>query len=139
MAHGDYDYAAELFLGCVKTDSSNPFYVQGFLENLKKKYGTDKKGTTRSQFRKLKARGTMKQAVGEEKWEEVVLSRLDVLLANPWDLTTLKAMATASAKMGEDGAAIVYLKTALESDSNDPDANRQLSDVLARLESDEAP
>ena len=134
MVREDYDYAAQLFLLCIRADWSNLAYVQSFLENLKKRYDNDVRGTAHSQFLNLKARTAVKQAVNKENWEEVIRSGLQVLMGNPWDTPTLKAMATASERMREYGPGIAYLKTALEYDSKDPEVNRQLSVALARLE-----
>lgn len=138
MVREDYHYAAELLLACVRADRSNFSYVQSFLESLKKRYGNDVRGIAHSRFSGLKARTAVKQAVNKENWEEVILSGLQVLMVNPWDTPTLKAMATASERMREYGPGIAYLKTALEYDTKDPEVNRQLSVALARLENHDA-
>ena len=44
MAGENYDYATVLFSQCVFGDPENRAYVQGFLGNLQKKYGNNRKG-----------------------------------------------------------------------------------------------
>ena len=68
---------------------------------------------------------------------EVILNGLQVLRYNPWDIPALRAMGTASEKMGDGELEIAYLKTALECDPKDPNVDRQLAAALARQQNED--
>lgn len=123
MAKGEYDYAADLFEQSILGDPSNPAYLQCFMENNKFKYPCNEIRCALAQLKSQRPRKAMNEAAGQEKWEDVIRNGLTVLKVNPWDIPALRAMATASAKMGADDSEMAYLKYALEADPKDPDVN----------------
>ena len=139
MAGENYDYATVLFSQCVLGDPENKAYVQGFLGNLQRKYGNNKKGATLAQFKEFGARTAMKKALAQSHWEDVLKHGLAVLKINPWDVATLTAMASAAegivplyggAEFSE--CQMLYLKTALEANSKDPEVNRLCGIALGK-------
>ena len=84
-AAGDFDYASELFEQCVVGDPGNFPYVSGFIENLQKKYGNNRKGHPLAQFKERGSRSALKKALGQQQWDEAIGHGLKVLAVNPWD------------------------------------------------------
>ncbi len=110
-----------------------------FLGNLQKKYGNNKKGATLAKFQELGARASIRKAVAQSHWEDVLKYGLAVLKINPWDVAALTAMASAAegivalyggAEFSE--CQMLYLKTALEANSQDADVNRLCGIALGK-------
>ena len=81
----------------------------------------------------------MKKALAQSHWEDVLKHGLAVLKINPWDVATLTAMASAAegivplyggAEFSE--CQMLYLKTALEANSKDPEVNRLCGVALGK-------
>ena len=117
----NYDYAAVLFEQCVAGDPSNVTYVESFLENLKKKYGDNKRGSSLALMLGRRGREAVREALEREQWEGVIRNGLTVLALNPWAIPALRATATASEKMGAGESKTVYLRYAREASPEDPD------------------
>ena len=131
MAQENYDYATKLFTECVLGDPSNLSYVQSFLGNLQKKYDNNKTGSRLAKLKERGARGAIRKAARQEQWYDVISNGLKVLAVNPWDIPTLRAMATASEQMGDDEPEMAYLRAALAANSKDPNVNRHCAMALA--------
>ena len=142
-----FDYASELYKDCVKGDPGNLVYLQSFMTNLHKKYGSVKKLGPMVQFKERGARAAAKKAILQCDWDEVLQQGYAVLLVNPWDVPTLAGMATAcDAIMTQEGAsaAVTYgdcelylLKCAFDTfpkDKPDYDVCRQLAEALTKRE-----
>ena len=100
-----FDYASDLYTECVRGDPGNLEYLQSFMTNLHKKYGSVKKLGPMVQFKERGARTALKKAIAQCDWDEAMQQGYTVLLANPWDVPTLTAMATAcDAIMTQEGA-----------------------------------
>jgi len=142
-----FDYASDLYTECVQGDPGNLEYLQSFMTNLHKKYGSVKKLGPMVQFKERGARAAMKKAIAQSDWDEAIQQGIAVLLVNPWDAPTLTAMATACGGiMNQEGASaavtygdceLYYLKCAFDTFSKDkPDAEvcRQLAEALTKRE-----
>jgi len=129
-----YDYANDLFTECVVSDPVNLMYVQSFLDNLKKKYGNNKKGSSLAFIQGASTRRTVKKALGQEDWDGVIKAGCDALKLNPWDIPTLLSMAKATDRIGGNDPPIEtplhYLKCALEANSKDPEVNRECAKAM---------
>ncbi|MGO8750964.1 MAG: tetratricopeptide repeat protein [Thermoguttaceae bacterium] len=132
MRQENYDYATELFTQCVVGDPQNLLYVQGFLGNLKLKHKNNRKGDKLASMKTLRTRGVVKKAAMQKDWAAVIRTGLEVLKLNPWDVATLKIMASACAELGADDCQLAYLRVALETNPKDPDTNRVCGDALAK-------
>ncbi len=142
-----FDYASELYTECVQGDPGNLGYLQSFITNLHKKYGSAKKLGMGAQFRERGARSALKKAIAQCDWDEALQQGFSVLLVNPWDASTLTAMATAcegiltqegpSAAVTYGDCELFYLKCAFDTcpkDKPDYEICRQLAEALARRE-----
>lgn len=140
MAQENYDYATELFTQCVIGDPGNRTYVEHFLGNLQKKYNNNKYGSKLAQFKARGERSGIKKAKQQSDWDGVIRNGLEVLKVNPWDVSALIAMADACEQLAPEGeVTLVYLKTALEANSKDPEVNLQCAKALkARQQWDQA-
>ncbi|MGO9111251.1 MAG: tetratricopeptide repeat protein [Thermoguttaceae bacterium] len=146
-SQGKFDYASELYTECVRGDPGNLEYLQSFMTNLHKMYGSVKKLGPMVQFKERGARAAMKKAIAQCDWDEAIQQGISVLLANPWDVPTLTAMAKAcSGVLTQEGASaavtygdceLFYLKCAFDTFPRDkPDAEvcRQLAEALTLRE-----
>ncbi len=142
-----FDYAADLYSECVRGDPGNLEYLQSFMENLHKKYGSAKKLGPMVQFKERGARTALKKAIAQCDWDEAMRQGFTVLLANPWDVPTLTGMATACGNiMNQEGPSaavtfgdceLYFLKCAYDAAPKDkPDAEvcRQLAEALTKRE-----
>jgi tetratricopeptide (TPR) repeat protein len=134
----NYDYATELLTQCVVGDPSNVLYVRSYIENLQKKYGNNKKGAPLAQFKELGARSALKKAIGDGQWDEAVKHGLKILAVNPWDIPTLRSLATAAQNSaggewasGDGECELYYLKCALEAGSKEVETNKQCARAMA--------
>ncbi len=130
MAQESYDYATELFTQCVIGDPANLIYLQSFLGNLQKKYNNNKKGSKLARLRGAAAKASLKKCSMQKDWEGVINHGLDVLKLNPWDVSALMAMATATEELFCDECQLCYLKSALNTNSKDHDVNRACAIAL---------
>src|SRR5947209_6885293 len=80
----DYDQAQKLLSECVSQDPGNPIYVDGLLQNLKRKYKDNKKGSFFAGFTNKRA---FKKAAADKNWADVLQLGPRALQSNPWDLS----------------------------------------------------
>jgi tetratricopeptide (TPR) repeat protein len=120
----DFDYFTELLSQCVVGDPSNGAYVRAYIENLQKKYGNNKKGSSLAQLKEWGSRSALKKALAQEQWDEVIRHGLKILTVNPWDVTALTGMATAAGKSGDRDCELYYLRCATSANPKDPECNR---------------
>jgi tetratricopeptide (TPR) repeat protein len=132
MRQENYDYATELFTQCVLGDPGNLLYVQGFLGNLKQKYNNNKKGDKLAFMKVLGSKGMVKKASLQKDWGNLFKSGLEILKLNPWDVSTLTALAAACEELELYDAQLVYLRLALDADPKDPNINRTCGRALGR-------
>ena len=139
------DYASDLYTECVQGDPGNLEYLQCFMTNLQKKFGSVKKLGPMVQFKERGARAALKKAIAQSDWDEALQSGITVLLVNPWDVPTLTAMGTACGGiMNQEGPSaavtygdceLYYLRCAFETfpkDKPDADVCRQLAEALSK-------
>ena len=142
-----FDYASDLYTECVRGDPGNLEYLQSFMTNLHKKYGSAKKLGPMVQFKERGARAALKKAIAQCDWDEAIQQGFAVLLVNPWDVPTLTAMATAcggimtqegpSAAVTYGDCELYYLKCAFDTfpkDKPDYEVCRQLAEALTKRE-----
>ncbi|HEV3136497.1 MAG TPA: tetratricopeptide repeat protein, partial [Pirellulales bacterium] len=132
-AKGDFDYATDMFVSCLKEDPGNQIYIRQFLVNLAKKYNDNKKGSKLAGIKGATVKGSIFKAARSKDWKAVMASGLEMLKLNPWDISTLTALATACDGMDNHEAELVYLKWALDVNSKDAEVNRLCGRTLARL------
>ncbi len=86
--------ATDLLADCVLADPGNLTYIQKFIDSLQKKYGNKEGIGPMSKFKEIGARCALKDAISHGWWDEALKYGLAVLQADPWDVSTLTAMAT---------------------------------------------
>lgn len=126
----DFDYVTDLLIQCVTGDPSNPIYIRAYIENLHKKYGNNRKGSTLAQFKERGARSAMKKALAQGLWDETIQHGLKVLTVNPWDMLSLTGMASAAGKLGDRDCELFFLQAALMGTPKDPACNRLFAIAL---------
>jgi tetratricopeptide (TPR) repeat protein len=130
---GDHDYANKLFSECVVEDPANLVYLQSFLANLQKKYGDNKKGARLAGLKLKSLRSHLTKAAGKGDWPSALQSGCAALALNPWDISTLLAMAEACDELGIDECQLYYLRWAMDVDPKDVAVNRHAALTLQRM------
>ena len=80
----------------------------------------------------LYAKGAIKKTTLQKDWNGVLKHGMELLKLNPWDTSTLSAMATACGELEFDDAQLAYLRQALEVNIKATEINRQAGRALAR-------
>ncbi len=138
-AANNFDYATELFSQCALGDKNNSAYWQSFFGNLRKKYNNNKKGVKFAAVRTGKQRAAVKTCRLQKNWDGIFRHGLEVLKLDPWDVSTLMAMAAAGEALELDEVPLIFLHSALEVARKDPDVNRAAGYALrARQQFDQA-
>jgi len=71
-----------------------------------------------------KPRASLKKDRLQKHWDALIKNGLEVLKYNPWDATTLTALAEATDHYEFDEVPLIYLRTALDANPKDPEINR---------------
>ena len=129
----DFDYANKLFTQCVVEDPGNLVYLQSFLTNLQKKYGDNRKGSRLAGLKIKSKRSLLNKAAGKGEWETALQAACAALSLNPWDLSTLSALATAYEQLQSDECELYCLRCALHADPKSIEVNRQAGLTLQRM------
>jgi tetratricopeptide (TPR) repeat protein len=127
------EYAHDLYTQCLIDDPANLIYLQQLMANLAQMYGNNKKGSKFAALRITPARMALTKAVGKGQWRDAFQSAADALKWNPWDTTTLLALADAYERLACDECQLFVLRWALDAAPKDPTANRRAAMTLARL------
>jgi len=133
VAKGDHDYANQLLSQCVSEDPANLIYLQSFLSNLQKKYNDNKKGAKFSGLKLKSHRSTLSKAAAGGDLPAAFQAGCAALALNPWDTTTLLALAAACQQLDIRECQLFYLRWALDVSNKDPQVNRQAALALQRM------
>ena len=132
-AKGERDYANDLLSQCVVEDPGNLIYLQHFLANLAQKYGNNKTGARLAGLKIKSGRNALKKATERDNGAKRFKAAVDALKVNPWDATTLLALADACQQIGSPESEIFLLRWALDVDPKDPVVNRRAAIGFARM------
>ncbi len=124
----DFDYAHSMFAQCVVRDPSNLSYVDAMFDNLKLQYEGKKK-----KLRVKENRQPFKKAQQAQEWRNVLKQGPKLLKDNPWDVATLRGMASACEALQFNEVELRYLKMALDANPKDVDINIHCATSLARM------
>lgn len=130
---GDHDYAHDLFTQCVVEDPANLIYLQHLLGNLAQKYGNTKKGSKLSGLKSKSSRMSLSKAAGKGHWSDAFHAACDALKHNPWEISTLLAIADAYEQIGCQECQLYALRWALDVDPKDVTVNRRAGQALAAM------
>jgi tetratricopeptide (TPR) repeat protein len=132
LARGEknHDYAHAMFAECVLHDPGNLRFVESMVQNLRA--AAPKRVSSRFKLRRGGSR-TLRAAMHRHDWAAVLHTGIDLLRANPWDVTTLRAMAEACAALHHNEVELVYLKQALDAEPKNVDVNRHCARSLGRM------
>lgn len=129
----DFDYANQLLTQCVAEDPSSVVYLNAFLANLQKKFGSNKKASPLAALKIKSHRSALAKAADKGHWQAAFEAGCAALAVHPWDQATLIAMAQACNTLGIDEAQLTYLKWALGADPKHAEVNRQAAMALQRM------
>jgi len=133
VAKGEHDYASDLLTQCVIEDPGNLIYLQHFLANLAQKFHNNKTGARLAGLRIKSGRSALVKATGKGQWREAFQAATDALKFNPWDTSTLLALADACQQIGSVETEVFLMRWALDVAPKDPTVNRRAAIAFARL------
>lgn len=131
-AAANFDYAIELLSRCVTGDPGNLVYAQNLLGTMYKKFNNNKKGSKLASLRGAGGKAAVKKSQMQKDWAGVIRAGIELLKLNPWDASTLTAMADACERLDHDDAQLAYLRAALNANIKDAEINRLAGKALAR-------
>ncbi|MBM4069034.1 MAG: tetratricopeptide repeat protein [Planctomycetes bacterium] len=126
---GNHDYGIQLLLTCCKLDPASIIYRQTLRQTVKSKYQNNMRGSSLAAVSTLPAKMRLRKARRREDHIGVLEHAEQILVSNPWDVSTQLIMAESFAALELIDLAIWTLDQARQKDGNDPNVNR----ALARL------
>jgi tetratricopeptide (TPR) repeat protein len=137
LKHGvksNFDYAHDLYVGCLLGDLANVTYYKALIDNLYKKFGGKKKESKLGGwFGGGSGVGNLKKFEASKDWNGMIKAGLAALKSNPWDSAVFIKMAEAAAKLHLLDTQLAFLKGARNGSPKDPDVNRTCAKVLAAV------
>jgi hypothetical protein len=125
----NYEYAHTMFAECVLHDPGNLTFVETLLRNLRLIHPRP----TRRSILGGRTDQTLKQTIARKELSKAFQIGVELLKANPWDTTTLSALAEACSQFHFNDVELVYLKQALEANPKDVKVNQHCARSLARV------
>jgi serine/threonine protein kinase len=129
LAADNYDYGIHLLLSCCKLDPTNLQYRRVLRQTAKAKYDHNQRGSRFAWLTSLPARTRLKTAKRAEDYLKVLEYGEEVLMHNPWDVSTHMEMAQAAEALGLENLAVWLLEEARDKDSGHIDINRALAQL----------
>lgn len=129
-AERHFEYAHELFAQCVMHDAGNIAFVEAMVQNLRVK--TPHVAKSMLILRRGGSR-ELKKGLQNREWTVVFREGIRLLKIDPWDVTTLRAMAEACATLHHNEVELVYLKQALDAEPKNIEVNRHCARSLQRM------
>jgi tetratricopeptide (TPR) repeat protein len=126
---GNLDYGIQLLVNCCLIDPGNPTYRQALRQAQKAKYQNNLKGQNLAFLTTLRAKVQLKAGQKRGSHLKVLEHGEQVLMRNPWDVSTHLAMAEAFENLELAGMAIWTLEQIRQVAPAHPKVNR----TLARL------
>jgi tetratricopeptide (TPR) repeat protein len=119
-----------MFAECALNDAGNLQFAESMIQNLR----AMKPHVKRSKFGLRRGGGhAFRKALRGKEWNVVLRTGIDRLKDDPWDVTTLRAMAEACAALHYNEVELVYLKQALDAEPKSADVNRHCARSLGRM------
>lgn len=132
IASGNLDYGLQLLLNCCTIDPANPIYRQTLRQTQKTKYQNNLKGQSLAFLTNLRAKVKMKAALKTGNYVKVLEHGEQVMMRNPWDISTSLAMARAFEELELTGLALWTLDQVRHVDVNNPKINRPLARLFEK-------
>jgi tetratricopeptide (TPR) repeat protein len=130
---GERDYAHDLYTQCLIDDPANLIYLQHLLANLSQKFGNSKKGSTFTAIKITRPRMALSKAADKGQWREAFEAAAEALKLNPWDISTLLAVAEAYEAVKADECQLFVLRWAMDASPKDVNVNRSAGRLLGRM------
>lgn len=126
----NYDYAHIMFAECVRRDPGNLQFVDAMVKNLRART----RHPNKTRFTLFRRHGrTLRKAAQRNDWDYLFYKGVDLLRVDPWDVSTLRAMADACAQLHHNEVELVYLKQALDAEPRNVEVNRHCARSLGRM------
>ena len=133
LATGNFDYGIDLLRKCCLTEPGSIVYRQALRHAQKGKYQDNQKGQSLAFWRSLPAKLRLQAAVGTKNYIKALEYAEEILTRNPWDESTLLALAEALEGLGLLDQALWTLDQARKSNPKSVRVNRRLAIVLEKL------
>jgi serine/threonine protein kinase len=127
LADGNHEYGIHLLLSCCKLDPNNLEYRRVLRQTEKTKYANNRRGGRFAWLTSLPARTRLKNAKRAKEYVKVLAHGEEVLVHNPWEVSTHMDMAEAAEALGLTQLAVWLLEEARDKDALHGDLNRALA------------
>jgi serine/threonine protein kinase len=127
LADGNYEYGVHLLRSCCRLDPAHLQYRRTLRKTEKAKYDNNRRGARFAWLTSLPARTRLKTAKRGGEHLKVLECGEEVLMHNPWDVSTQMDMAQAAEELGLEQLAVWLLEEARENDALNTDINRALA------------
>lgn len=129
---GNYDYAIQLLLGCIRLVPDHFVFRQTLRRTQKAKFSNNLRGSRLAFLTTFRTRAKLKNAKRTRSYREVLEYGETILSKNPWDVGVQMDMAEAADALGLMEHAVFILTEARQKDPNDPTLNRALARLLEK-------
>jgi hypothetical protein len=127
LADGNHEYGIHLLLSSCKLDPANLEYRRVLRQTEKTKFANNQRGGRFAWLTSLPARTRLKNAKRAREYVKVLACGEEVLVHNPWEVSTHMDMAEAAEALGLAQLAVWLLEEAREKDALHGDLNRALA------------
>lgn len=127
ISTGNHDYGIRLLLSCCKLEPGNLIYRQTLRRTEKAKYRNNLRGHWMAWLMTMGASGKVRRAMRASNYAKVLELGEAVLLRNPWDIPTQRAMAKAADSLGLLDMAVWNLEQARQTGPRHLELNRDLA------------
>lgn len=129
VTKGNFDYAVDCFLKCVKLLPERLVYRQALRGAEMKHYNNNGKGAAMAKMKMMTAISRMQLNKSRKKWSEVMEAAEDALVYNPWDAKVLYDLAYAANQAQMLETATWLAENAASIDKESADLYRLLGDL----------
>jgi tetratricopeptide (TPR) repeat protein len=132
IATGNHDYGIQLLRTCCKLDPANLIYRQALRQTEKAKFKNNMRGSRFALLTNTAAKVRVKAALRSGEYLKVLEYGEDVLVRNPWDVSTQMTMSVAAEALGQIDLAVWCLEQARQKNPQDVTVNRALARAYER-------
>lgn len=133
IARGDFDYGIQLLLNCCKLDPGNAGFRKMLRATEKIKHKNNMKGNRFAAVTTATTKLRLKKALHAEDYLRVLELAEEILVSNPWDVSTQMALGKAFSAFGNYEMAVWSLEQAYQKAPEDLKVQRALARMYEKV------
>ncbi|MBI5760005.1 MAG: tetratricopeptide repeat protein, partial [Planctomycetales bacterium] len=130
LGKGNFDYAINMYLTCVKQDPGNVVYRQTLRGAEKKMYGDNGTGAKMASMKLMGPSGKAKKARLQKDWKTLAEAAEEGLAVNPWHAGFNADLGDACRELGYAEVAIFAYEDSIKADGTNKDVLRSLGKLF---------